>query len=286
MKKKNSKAKIVNGKSDLEILQRKILDDLLARKELKDENRENPSVEKEKQIALLTEEIEKNQRISGVQTFPGMIEVIDNVARLVVNGISSTGGAELLELGDDSFHVQVLQRIIGIRNDFDDIGRHFMLQEDAQKVMERFDDFIAKLKQSIEETRKNAAAHFPELARKNRQPDFEMSDYYKQAVANIMQMVEKRDRLVADFKNVLPHKRQEFFAGIAEMDKLIDESEQFLAERYEAFQKKQRWIDGLRKMFKEASQSELHGMRRHLKEHPGENPEIEKLMAEEFPEEK
>ncbi|MET0753750.1 MAG: hypothetical protein ABWZ66_10275 [Pyrinomonadaceae bacterium] len=32
-------------------------------------------------------------------------------------------------------------------------------------------------------------------------------------------------------------------------------------------------------MFKEASQSELHAMREHIKEHPGENPAIEKLMA-------
>jgi hypothetical protein len=284
MKKEKTKKSPPQPDEDLAIIQRKILDDLLEREKLRKEVEENPSDEKQNRIERLTETIEENQRISGASFFSGTLEAIDKLAEQLVNIFPNQNEEELLRLGDDAFVVQALQNIIRVRNDFDDYGRHFLPVADAIKVLERFDDLIAQAKQIIEEKRKSAVKNFPELARSVREPDFEMSEYYKETLNNIMQMAEKRKELAKNLKYVAPNKRKEYLAALAEMDRLINEAEQFLAERYEAHQKKQRWLNGLRKMFKEASQAELHSMREHLKANPGKNPDIEKLMAEEFPE--
>lgn len=267
----------------MEILQRKILDDVFARDRL-EKDKENTGKEKDLEIARLSKEIEENQRIFGAFAFPGLFEDLDKACENLVKHIADFDERVFLEPQNDEFVAGILQALIASRNDFYDYHRHFFPNEDVLKMVECFEEKISRAKQIIEEKRKSVAKSFPGLAKHLKEPDFEMPDEYNKTLDIIMKMVEKRDEAKKNLKFAAPEKRKQAVAAIAEMDRLLNEAEEVLARQYERFQKKQRWIDGLRKIFKEASLSELNSMREHLKENPGEFPEAEKLMAEEFPE--
>lgn len=284
MKKQNSKTKTVGLPKEMEILQRKILDDVLLRDRLEKELKENPDKEKEVQIARLSKEIEENQRVLGAFAFPGLLEGIDEACENLIKIFANFDERVFLEPENDGFVAGIIQTLIAMRNQFYDYQRHFFPNEDVLKVINCFEEKISRAKQIVEEKRKSVAKSFPGLAAHLKEPEFEMPDEYNKTLDSIMEMVEKRDEAKKNIKYAAPEKRKQAVAAITEMDRLLNEAEEVLARHYERFQKKQRWLDGLRKMFKEASQSELNSMREHLKENPGEFPEMEKLMAEEFPE--
>jgi hypothetical protein len=284
MKKKNPEELPVKTDKDLAKLSRKILDDLLERGKLVTEIEENPSEEKKKKLARLDKRIDKNRRISSAQSFAETCAAIDNFTKLILPLIPKQDEEELLRLGDDATAMQFLRPIREIRNQFYDVGRHMFPEEEAYEIMRRFDFVLDKAEEILEEKRRNAAKKFPALARSVMEKEVEMSDDYKKAVKFLMEMVEKRDELAKRLKYVVPEKRREYQANLAEMDRTLNKAEQFLAEKYEKYQKTQHWLNGLRNRLKESSQSELIAMRDYLKENPGANPVLEKLMEEEFPE--
>lgn len=284
MKRKSAKKSNAKPPADIEKVQRKIIADVFERDKLEKECKENPNEEKHRRIIQLTHEIEENQRISSAFAFPGIAEALGNSCEVVINLVAEKDERVFLNPDGNAFLGGTIQSIIAIRNNFYDFQRHFFTTDDARKINELFEEKISRLKQIIADKRNAAARQFPSQAGHLKPPDFEMPKEYKDMLAFVMQMVEKRDALVKRHKYVVPEKRKQYAANLAEMDKILNESEQKLAEVYERHQKKQHWLDGLRQMLKEASLSEMHSLREHVKEHPGEFPAMEKLLAEEFPE--
>jgi hypothetical protein len=281
-KKKNSK-KI--SEEDLVEISRVIFKEVLRRHDLSKEIEVNPTEEKNAELARLEESIYQNRSIYTSETFTDLLESLGKVFDGLLEAFAKQPEEELLREGDNAFMPGILQKIIHQRNEFHDFTSHLYLPDEGERIKNLLDETIARAKSILEEKRKSAVRNFPELARKFRPPDFEMSDYYKEALVRIMQMAEKREKIAKDLKYVHPNKRKQVLTALAEMDKLINQAEQKLADRYEESQRYQRWLDGLRTMFKEASEGELHAMRVHIRENPGESPVIERLMAEEFPEE-
>jgi len=68
------------------------------------------------------------------------------------------------------------------------------------------------------------------------------------------------------------------------MDKKLEEGEQALAVEYEAFQNHARAVDALRDEVKLAGDEELKQLRQYLRENPEAMKDLQKLLAEEFPE--
>lgn len=128
---------------------------------------------------------------------------------------------------------------------------------------------IDRTRERLAEIRQETAERSPELARKLKPPEYEMSACYNGSLQTFMQLVERRDEFIACImKLVLPESRAEYQKMIAEMDSIINEGEEVFAIEHERFQKRKQYEDGFRKLLKTGNKKEIAELRDHLKKIP------------------
>ena len=270
---------------EIERIQRKLTKDVLERDRLEKEYKTNPDEEKQREIERLSREIETNQRLSGEFAFSDAFEEMDKAGEKMIELVKNFDDKVFIIPEQDELIASFIRALIDSRNDFYDFKRHFFLPADAQKIVDLYEEKITRLKQLVKEKRQSAARQYPAHAAHLKEPKVVMSDEYNKWLKILLEMVEKRDEAKKMYKYAAPSKRKQMAADLAKMDKLLDQGEAQLAEIYERHQKRHQYLQGLRTIFNEASRSELNSMREQLKENPGKYPEMEKLLADEFPEE-
>jgi hypothetical protein len=279
MKRKNPYFVSENLQKEFQATRKKIASDERKREKLLKQIAENPTVKLQKQLAALDGIIAENTRKLPSPAFLNLLEHFDNYGLQMLEMIEKHDDRLLLTKGVNAPQLELINYIQMHRNTIQDSEK-----ENSFEMITGLDAVIDKLRKIVEEKRRRAAERFPELVRKHRPPDYEMSEEYNKYVKFITEMIEKRERIAKDFKYATPEKRREVLPILAEMDKLIDESEQKLAEQYESHQKRMRYEDGMRELLKQGSRTELKELRAHLKKNPTSNGVMERILREEFPE--
>ena len=277
MKKKNPYFVSENLQKEFQSTRKKIASDERKREKLLKQIAETPSVKLQKQLATLDEAIAENTRKLPSEAFLGLLAGFDTYGLQMIEMIEKYDDKLLLTSGGNAPQIQIINLIQANRNEIHDSDR-----ADKFEMVAGLDAVIDKLLKITEEKRLRAAERFPELLLKHRLPDYEMPEEYNKYVKFITEMIEKRERIAKDIKYATPEKRREVLQILAEMDKLIDESEQKLAERYESHQKRMRYEDGIREQLKQRSRTELKELREHLKKNPTSNGVMERILREEF----
>ncbi len=279
MKNKYSLTEFSNLANGFQTLQKKIASDERKREKLIEQIGENPSVKLEKRLLRLDETIAVNKQKLPSPEFLQFVTGFDDFGNKMLRMIEKYDDKLLLTMGDGAPQWQVLQLVQERRNATHDAGA-----ENVLEVVNGFDTIIEALRLNIEEKRTRAAEHFPELARQQRPPEYEMPAEYNEALNFITEQIERRDRAMKNFKFAPPEKHPEILGYIKEIDRLINEGEEHLARIYENHQKKQRYVDGMRNILKQGSKTELRELREHLKKKPTSDGVMERLLREEFPE--
>lgn len=272
-------------KQEGEKLQRKIAAAKRRRSKLLAAIEENPSKTNKNKLTRLEKIIESDSDKLHFLMIEAASPSLGYLLEILPRVIASQDEKELLELGEEAFAATVLKNLRVFRNEIFDSTMLLSKNESVKTFMRRVDETISEGETKLEEKRKNAADRFPELARKHRLPDYEMPAEYNKILQFLTEQIERRDKAAKNLVNVHPNKRKKFMAMIAESNKIINEAERKLAEIYEAHQKKRRYLEGLRKLLASGSNTERYQMREYLKEHPGELPDVEKVMREDFPDE-
>ena len=151
--------------------------------------------------------------------------------------------------------------------------------DESEKISNLFERTIIENRKKLEAKRNAAQKRNPQIKK-----EYPMDDNYNKALADLLEAIETRDEMARDLKLILPKDRPEGLRLLQELDKKIEQGEQALAVEYEAFQAEARAMDVLRFEMKLASRQELNGIRQYLKDNPEEMPELQQLLAEEFPE--
>ncbi len=279
MKRKNPYFISEKLQKEFEATRKKIASAERKREKLLKQHEENPSEKVLKQISALDEAIAENTRQLPSPQFLQLLAHFDNYGLQMLQMIEKYDDKLLLTNGVKAPQLELINMIQTQRNTIHDADK-----EDKFEMLTGLDAVIDRLRKIVEEKRAKAAERFPELVRKHRPPDYEMSEEYNKYVNFITEMIEKREHIAKDLKYATPEKRREVLPMLAEMDKLIDEGEQKLAEQYEKHQKRMRYEDGMRELLKQGSRTELKELRAHLKKNPTSNGVMERILRDEFPE--
>lgn len=284
MKRKSAEAETNDSsKDEARRLYRKIAAAQKTQKKLLTAIESDPSEENLKKLKRVEKAIERDSDKMHLLGIAAAAPVFEQLAEMLSTAADRQDEEELLRLGDEAPAMAILNRIRALRNQFYDSRMIISENETVKEFLRRIDDMVVRYEDSLEERRRRAAARFPALARKHLNPEYEMPALYNEVLKTLVERIEQRDAAAKNLKNAAPNKRKHFQALLAEMDKLIGETEGKLSEIYESYQQRQRFLDGLRRRVANASKTERVRFRQYLKEHPGELPDAEKIMREEFP---
>jgi hypothetical protein len=279
MKRKNPYFVSEKLQKEFQAARRKIASDEKKREKLLRQIAENPSEKLSEKLARIDASIAENTRRLPSENFQLLLATFDNYGLQMLEMIERHDDRLLLTAGDDAPQWQIVNRIQQRRNEIHDSDA-----ENTFEMVTGLDAVIGKLRQIIEEKRAKAAARFPELARQIKPPEYEMPAEYHEFINLLTDLYERRERFAKDLKYATPAKRREVLPMLAEMDTLVDEMEQKLAEVYERHQRKKRYEDEIRGFLKQGSQTDLKELRAHLKKNPTHNGVLERILREEFPE--
>jgi hypothetical protein len=152
-------------------------------------------------------------------------------------------------------------------------------EDKPEELISLFSRNIAEARKKLKEKRTAAEKRHPRLKK-----EYPMNETYDQALAALLEIIKTRDELAETVKNAAPEKRSEGLSLLQQLDRQIERTEQALAAEYEAQQNHARAIDALRDEVRLAGTRELIQIREYLMENPGEMKDLQKLLAEEFPE--
>ncbi|HQU84544.1 MAG TPA: hypothetical protein PKY59_15510 [Pyrinomonadaceae bacterium] len=211
-------------------------------------------------------------------TLTDFMEKLQAIADIILVAVGRLPDEKLLQ-SVEADRIEWFERLYDLRKKIYDSDN-----PDGEFLANAVETVIEDAAKRIEEMKRAAAERSPEIARRIKPPEFEMPDWYNEALQKFMNAVEQREEILKKLKLMTPAQRREFQNIVSEFDAAAEEGEAAFAERYERYQKYKRWEDGLRQLLKTGSKKELAQLRQHLKKNPTHNGVMERMLREEFPE--
>lgn len=212
----------------------------------------------------------------SAQTFR---QLIVNIYEQLHEDIENTADEELTESIADTAAARRIREYSDVLARSEPALKNLHADDKPEEILAIFNRTIVEARRKLKEKRAAAEQRNPRLKK-----EFPMNESYNKALADLLEVIKTRDEMAETLKIAPPEKRAEGLRLLQELDKKIEGSEQVLANEYEAFQNHARAVDALRDEVKLASVEELKHLRQFLKENPEEMPDLQKLLAEEFPE--
>ncbi len=242
-----------------------------------EENPDNPEA-----VAVVEEldaAFEAGKRRMSKLTAQTFRQLIVNIYEELNNDIANTGDEALIESIADTSAAYHIRQYADVMARSEPALKNLHPNDKPEEIITIFNRTIVESRQKLKEKRAAAEARNPRLKK-----EYPMDESYNKALADLLEAIKTRDEMAETLKIAPPEKRPEGLRLLQEMDKKIEGGEQLLANEYQAFQNHARAIDALRDEVKLASDEELKHLRQFLKENPAEMIDLQKLLAEEFPE--
>lgn len=212
----------------------------------------------------------------SAQTFR---QLIVNIYEQLRDDIENTTDEEVVESIADTAAARHIRDYADVLVRSEPALKNLHPDDQPEEIITVFNRTIVEARQQLKDKRAAAEARNPRLKK-----EFPMDESYHKALADLLEVIKTRDEMAEALKIAPPEKRAEGLRLLQELDKKIDGGEQVLANEYEAFQNHARAVDLLRDEVKLASAEELKHLRQFLKANPEEMPDLQKLLADEFPE--